>query len=162
MNDEIFNDLAIEQLVKAEFGLQVDVKQVIVREIPISHTAIATVFLTPKHQLFGLLQAKAPMALGDVRKMCKRMGLIIEAYLPPHHNGDYFDAISREKFRAVFPSRHNVDESELRFYKLLAPYNPALVKIDAIDGGVIKQFDSHDSSQWRTAAKFTYKQIVTQ
>ncbi len=162
MNDDIYDDLAIEQIVKSEFGLQLEVKQVIAREIPVSHTATATVLLTPKHQLYVMVRAQAGQTLGDVRKIVKKMGLNAEAYVPPHHNGDYFNDIAQEKFRQVFPGRHSIDENELRYYRLLAPYNPALVKIDAIPEGVIRQFDAHDSSQWRVATRFAYKQIVAQ
>lgn len=160
MHDEITDDLAIEALVKEQFGLQLEVKQMVVREIPVSHTAVASVFLTPKHQLFTLIRAHAPQTYGDVRKIAKKMGLEVEAYLPPGHDDTYFNQIAREKFRQVFPGRHDVGDDELHYYRTLVPYNPALLKIDAIQGGSIKQFDSHDSSEWRTAAKFAYKQIT--
>ncbi len=161
MDDAIYDDLAIEAIVKNQFGVQLDIKQVIAREIPTSHTATATVFLTPKHQLYALVRARANLTLGDVRKMAKKMGLEVEAYLPPHYNGDYFNDIARVKFSSVFPGRHAVDESDLNYYKLLAPYNPALLRIRNVTDGIIRQFDSHDSSQWRVAAKFAYKQIST-
>lgn len=159
MLDEAMNDIALEEIVKKWFGLKTDVRQVVVRGVPVSHTAEATVFLTPKHQLFALVQAKSPLTLGDVRKIVKKMGLEAEGYLPPVHDKDYFNTIARAKFRQVFPGRHDIDESELRYYRLLAPYNPALVRIASVDGGVIRQFDSQDSSSWRVAVRFSYKQI---
>lgn len=161
MIDAITNDIAIEEIVRTQFGLQVEVKQVIAREIPVSHTAAATVFLTPKHQLFALIQAQSGFTLGDAQQIGRKMGLEVDSYLPPQHNANYFDDVARQNFRKVFPGRHDVADSELRFYRLLAPYNPALLKIKAINDGVIRQFDSHDSSQWRVAAKFAYKQIQT-
>ena len=51
MNDEIYDDMAIERTAKEKFGLIVDIDQVIVRAIPVSHTGEATVFLTKKKQL---------------------------------------------------------------------------------------------------------------
>ncbi len=161
MLDALTNDIAIEEIVKNHFGLQVDVKQVVAREIPVSHTATATVFLTPKHQLFALIQAHSALTLGDVQKMARKMGLSVENYLPPRHDTEYFNESARAKFRSIFPGRHDVADNELRFYRLLAPYNPALLKIDSIRDGVIRQFDSHDSSEWRISAKFAYKQIQT-
>lgn len=161
MRDEITDDIAVEELVKTQFGLQIEVKQMIVREIPISHTAVASVFLTPKHQVFALIRAHAPMTFGDVRKLIKRMNLEAEEFLAPGHDASYFNRVAREKFRQVFPGRHDIADDELHYYRTLVPYNPALVKIDSIIGGVIKQFDSHDSSEWRVAAKFAYKQITT-
>ena len=159
MLDTVTDDIALEEIVKSQFGLQVEIKQVIAREIPVSHTAVATVFLTPKHQLFSLIQAQSGQTLGDARAIARKMGLEVETYLPPNHNADYFNDIARSNFRKVFPGRHDIDDSELRFYRLLAPYNPALLRIKAVNDGVIRQFDSHDSSQWRAAAKFAYKQI---
>ena len=160
MNDEITDDIAVEELVKSHFGLQVDVKQMVVRNIPVSHTAVANVFLTPKHQLFALIKAHAPLTFGDVKRMAKHMGLNIEAYCAPGHDDAYFNKIAREKFRQVFPGRHDISENELHYYRTLVPYNPALLKVSGINGGVIKQFDSHDSSEWRVAARFAYKQIT--
>lgn len=161
MNDEITDDIAIEELVKSNFGLQVDVKQMIARNVPVSHTATASVFLTPKHQVFAVIRAKSVMTFGDVRKIGKNMGLEVDVYCPPGHDDEYFNKIAREKFRQTFPGRHDINDDELRYYRTLVPYNPALLRIGAINGGVIKQFDSHDSSQWRVTAKFAYKQITT-
>lgn len=161
MNDEIASDIAIEELIKSQFGLQVDIKQMVARDIPVSHTATANVFMTPKHQVFALIQARSPLTLGEVRKMAKKMNLEVETYLAPGHDEGYFNRIAREKFRQVFPGRHSIDDNELHYYRTLVPYNPALLRVGAINGGVIKQFDSHDSSEWRVAVKFAYKQITT-
>lgn len=161
MNPDIYDDLALEQIAHEQFGVQLDIKQVIARGVPTSHTTTATVFLTTKHQLFAYIAGRAPLNLGDIRKMVKRMGMIAEAYLPPHHEPRYFERHAEAKFRDVFPGRTVVNEQDLHFYRLLAPYNPALVRIAGIDGGVIKQFDASDSSNWRVAAKFAYKRINT-
>ena len=74
MNDAIYDDIALEQLAKEHFGQAVDIKQVIARDIPTSHTTKASVFLTAKNQLYVLITGRAPLTLGDVRKMVKRMG----------------------------------------------------------------------------------------
>lgn len=110
MNDEITGDIAIEELVKSQFGLQVEVKQMVVRGIPVSHTAVASVFMTPKHQVFALLQARSPLTLGEVRKIAKKMNLEVETFLAPGHDDEYFNRIAREKFRQVFPGRHDISK----------------------------------------------------
>lgn len=161
MLDRAMGDIAIEEVANRQFGLDIEVRQVVAREIPVSHTATATVFLTPKKQLFALINAKSALTLGDVRKLIKKMGLEAEGYLPPVQDKDYFNTVASDKFRSVFPGRHHVDEAELRYYRLLAPYNPALVRIRAVTDGVVRQFDSQDSSGWRTAVKFAYRQIPT-
>ena len=48
MNDEIYDDIALEQIAKSKFGLKVEIDKVIVRQVPVSHVAEATVFLTTK------------------------------------------------------------------------------------------------------------------
>jgi len=161
MNPAIYDDLALEEIAHAQFGVQLDIKQVLVRDIPTSHTTKATVFLTAKRQVYAYIHGRAPLTLGDVRKMIKRMGMIAEAYLPPHRNSQYFESHAEQKFRDVFPGRMVVSDQDLHFYRLLSPYNPALVLIAEVDGGVIKQFDASDSSNWRMAAKFAYKRIKT-
>lgn len=159
MNSEIYDDIAIEETAREQFGKQLDIKQVIARDVPTSHTTTASVFLTTKGQLFALVSGRAPLTLGDVRKIIRRMGMTADAYLPPKHEPHYFDKVAEEKFRDVFPGRTSVSDQDLLFYRLLAPYNPALVRIAAINDGVIRQFDSADSSNWRVAAKFAYKRI---
>ena len=159
MINEITDNIAVEELVKAQFGLQVDVKQMIAQDIPVSHTAVATVFLTPKHQVFALIRAQSPLTYGEVKKMAKKMGLEVSEVVPPGHDTQYFRKLASEKFREVFPGRTQVSDDDLRYYTTLVPYNPALLRVESIAGGVIKQFDSHDSSEWRVAARFAYKQI---
>lgn len=159
MNDDIYDDIAIEGIVRDEFGKSIDIKQVVAREIPTSHTTKASVFLTTKNQLYVLINGRSPLTLGDVRKLIKRMGLVAEAYVPPKHYPNYFEAVAERKFKEVFPGRSVANDGDLRFYRLLAPYNPALVLIAEVSEGVIKQFDASDSSDWRTAAKLTYRRI---
>ena len=161
MLDNAVNDMAVEELIKAQFGLQLEVKQMIVRSVPVSRVATASVFLTPKRQVFALIQAQSAMTLGDTASIAKKMGLSVDQFLPPQHDETYFSGIARDKFREVFPGRRDISDVELRYYRTLVPYNPALLRVGAIEGGVIKQFDPHDTSGWRLAAKFSYKQIST-
>lgn len=161
MNADIYDDMAIEAIAYEHFGKRFDIEKVVVRSIPTTHTTVASVFLTSKNQLYALVHGKAPLTLGDVRKIVKRMGLEAEAYLPPAHHPTYFDDIAVEKFKFVYPGRHDISDTDLRYYRLSAPYNPALVLISGVVDGTIRQFDSSDSSNWRVAAKFQYKRIKT-
>lgn len=162
MNDEIFDDMALEEVAKDKFGVSFDIAKVVARNIPTSHTTKASVFLTTKNQLFALIHGRAVLTLGDIRKMVKRMGLTAEAYLPPGHHPSYFNDIAVEKFKTVYPGRRDISDADLRYYRLSSPYNPALVLINSVDDGSIKQFDASDTSNWRTAAKFQYKKIRTE
>src|SRR5690606_31158218 len=161
MNGEIYDDLALEQIVKERFGLDVDISQVIARQIPVSRTAQATVFLTSKKQLFAYVSGPSKLLLGDIKKIITRMGLKAELYLPPKGQPDYFDYIGEQKFKEVFPGRTNVTSNDLIFYRTLAPYNPALVQISEVKSGEILKYDTDAATGWRLAAKFTYRRIKT-
>jgi len=161
MSDEIYDDLALERIAKDRFGLPLDIDKVIVRQVPVSHVAEATVFLTKKKQLFVYVDARSKLVLSDVKKIVTRMGLRAELFLPPRGEVDYFDEIGRQKFREVFPGRGHITAQDLVFYRTLAPYNPALVQIHEVVGGEIRQFDTDSSSGWRTATKFAYRRIKT-
>ncbi len=159
--NEIIDDMAIENIAREQFGIEVDIAQVIVRQIPVSHTSEATVFLTNRKQLFAYISGKQKLLLSDVKKIITRMGLRSELFLPPKGQSDYFDQIGREKFSAVFPGRTHISADDLIFYRTLAAYNPALVQIQEIKSGEIKQFDTDARSEWRPAAKFAYRRIKT-
>jgi hypothetical protein len=161
MNDAIFDDIDIEHVAKSKFGLAVDIKQVIARNVPVSHTTEATVFLTTKNQLFTLVSGKSRLLLGDVRKIIIRMGMKAELFLPPKGEPDYFNRIGREKFKEVFPGRGVLSSDDIAFYKTLAPYNPAMVQISEIKQGVIRKFDPDSTNDWRIAAEFSYRRIKT-
>src|SRR5687767_7299557 len=105
MNDEIYGDATLERLVKDKFGLDIDISQVIVRHIEVSRTTTATVFLTKKKQLLVYIEGHSRLLLSDIKKIITRMGLKAELFFPPKGQPDYFDAVGREKFRAVFPGR---------------------------------------------------------
>jgi hypothetical protein len=161
MNDEIYDDMALERIAKERFGLDIDISQVIVREADVSRSAVATVFLTKKKQLFVYVHGQSRLLLSDVKKIVARMGLKAELYLPPKGQPDYFDAIGREKFREVFPGRGHITHEDIVFYRTLAPYNPALVMIGEVKNGEIYQYDSDTRGDWRLAAKFAYRRIKT-
>ncbi|HEX8390191.1 MAG TPA: hypothetical protein VF597_02115 [Candidatus Saccharimonadales bacterium] len=157
MDPAIFDDMALEAIALEQFGKRLDIQAVIVRNVPTSHTSVGSVFLTGKNVMYALIHGKAALTLGDVRTMIRRMGLEAEAYLPPAHRPKYFDEIATDKFKNVFPGRLHPTDSDLRFYRLSVPYNPALVLISSIPEATIRQFDSSDSTSWRVAAKYAYR-----
>lgn len=161
MNESIYDDLALEQIAKKQFGLNIDIDQVIVRQVPVSRTAVATVFLTSKKQLYAYVSAQSNLTLGDVKKILVRMGLKAELFVPPKGRPNYFDDIGREHVKAVFPGRSHITPNDLIYYRTLAPYNPALVQIHEIPDGHIRQFDTDAHDNWRVAAKFAYRRIKT-
>lgn len=161
MNDEIYDDIAIERIAKSEFGMDVDISQVIVRQVEVSRTATATVFLTKKKQLLVYVSGHQKLLFSDVKKIVARMGLKAEMFFPPKGQPDYFDRVGREKFKAVFPGRGHVSDADIVFYRTLAPYNPAMALISEVKDGHIYQYDSDTRGGWRVAAKFAYRRIKT-
>lgn len=161
MNDDIFDDFALERIAKERFGMHVDIQKVIVRQVPLSHTAEATLFLTTKKQLFVYISAHSKLLLGDVMKLVSRMGLRAELYLPPKGHPNYFDEVGQAKFREVFPGRSHINDEDIHFYRTLALYNPALIQILEVKNGEVYQFDSDATDKWRLATKFAYRRIKT-
>lgn len=158
---DIYDDMALEEIAKKQFGLGLDITTVIVREIPVSRTATATVFMTKKKQLYLYVRAQSKLTLGDVKKIMSRMGLKPEVFMPPKGQPNYFDDIGREHVRAVFPGKTTITPTDLIYYRTLAPYNPALVQIQEITDGEIRQFDTDTHGEWRAVAKFAYRRIKT-
>lgn len=161
MNDDIYDDLALERSAKEQFGFVFEVSKVIARNVDVSRSAKATVFLTKKKQLLCYIHGPTKLLFSDVKKIVARMGFKAELYIPPKGRPDYFDEVGREKFRDVFPGRHDVSDDDIVFYRTLAPYSPALIMISEIKDGHIYQADSDARSGWRVAAKFAYRRIKT-
>lgn len=161
MNSDIYDDVVLEEIAKDQFGVSFDIEKVYVRNVPAGRSANASVFLTTKNKLYAIVSGSAPLTLGDVRKIIIRMGLKATAYCSPRGQTDYFDSIALGKFKSVYPGRHDISDADLRFYRLMVPYNPALISISEITLGVINQFDPNAETGWRPSAKAQYRQIKT-
>lgn len=159
MNDNVYDDMALEQIAKAKFGVPFEIDHVIVRSVPVGRVAQATLFLTTKKQLYLYVTGTSKLLLSDIKKIVSRMGLVAGTYMPPKGQPNYFDDIGKAKFKDVFPGRHNPSSSDLIYYRTLAPYNPALVQISEVKTGEVMQFDTDARGQWRVAAKFAYRRI---
>lgn len=161
MNDQMYDDVALERLIKEKFGVGAEVESVIARHIPVGRSTEATLFLTNKKQLFLFIDGQAKLLLSDVKKIVSRVGLNAELYLPPKGQPQYFDEVGRRKFQEIFPGRKHVNEEDIAFYKTLTPYKPALVLIREVKNGVIYQYDSDSTGSWRPNTKFSYRRIMT-
>ena len=161
MTDNMYEELALERLIKEKFGLNLDIYQPIVFKVPISRTGSATLFLTAKKQLYLCIDGQSKFLFGDIKKIVARMGLKADIYFPPKGRPNYFDEVGKAKFHDVFPGRSNVSDEDILFYKTLAPYNPALILITEIKDGHVYQFDSDTNEGWRVATKFAYRRIRT-
>lgn len=157
----MYDDLATEELIKQHFGMRMEIKQVLVRNAPVSHTSEATVLLSTKNQLYALIKGQSRLNLGDVKKMVSRMGLKAELFIPPKGQPDYFHKVAREHFHKVFPGRSHISGEDLAYYQTLAIYQPALVQISEVSTGKIYQFDTDSASSWRPVTAFSYRRIRT-
>lgn len=161
MNDQVYEDFAVEKAIKAHFGVVVDIDAVIGRRFPVSRTAEASLLLTKKKQLFLYVTSQSKLLLSDVQKIVSRVGLKAELYVPPKGRPRYFDEIGTEKFREIFPGRSQINPADIAFYRTLTPYSPALILISEVKLGHLYQYDSDSSGEWRPYAKFTYRRIKT-
>lgn len=161
MNEQVYDDFALEKAAKAQFGIIVDIDAVIARNIPVSRTAQATLFLANKKQLFLYINSQSKLLLSDVQKIVSRVGLKAELYMPPKGRPHYFDEVGTQKFREIFPGRGNINPQDIAFYRTLTPYSPALILISEVKNGIIYQYDSDTSTGWRQATKFAYRRIKT-
>lgn len=161
MISRVYDQLALESSLKDSFGVDIEVAQPIVYRVPVSHTAEATVFLTTKKQLFLYIHNPSKLLMSDIKKIVSKMGIKADLYVPPKGRPNYFEEIATSKFHEVFPGRKHVSDEDLIYYRTLVPYNPALVLIREIINGDIYQFDSDAATNWRVAAKFTYRRIRT-
>lgn len=161
MNDQIYDDVALERQIKSLFGVDGEVDSVIARRIPVGRSVEATLFLTSKKQLFLYVHGESRLLLSDVKKIVSRVGLLAELYVPPKGRPQYFEEIGTTKFQEIFPGRRVAQESDIAFYKTLAPYSPALVLIREVKNGTIYQYDSDARGGWRPHAKFSYRRIKT-
>lgn len=161
MNEQVYDDLALEKIAKSQFGVDMDIDVVIARRFPVSRTAEATLLLTKKKQLFLYVNSQSKLLLSDVQKIVSRVGLVAEMYIPPKGRPHYFDEVGTEKFREIFPGRGHINAQDILFYRTLAPYTPALVLISEVKSGMIYQYDSDNTGGWRQHTKFTYRRIKT-
>ncbi|NTW62443.1 hypothetical protein HGB25_03510 [Candidatus Saccharibacteria bacterium] len=161
MSDKMYDEIAVERVIKEYFGVDNEIQQIILNHAPVGRTSNATLFLTNKKQLFLFITGQSKLLLGDVRKVIARMGLKADIYFPPKGRRNYFDEVGRDKFHEVFPGRKNINDDDIRFYRTLAPYNPALVLISDVTDGHVYQYDEDSNTKWRVGAKFAYRRIKT-
>lgn len=161
MNDQVYEDLALEKNIKERFGVAVEVDSVISRRFPVSRTGEATLFLTKKKQLFLYVTSQSKLLLSDIQKIVARAGLKADMYLPPKGRPHYFDEIGTQKFRDIFPGRGHINAQDIAFYRTLTPYTPALILISEVKNGIVYQYDSDSTGGWRQTTRFTYRRIKT-
>ncbi|HSE29750.1 MAG TPA: hypothetical protein VLA77_04165 [Candidatus Saccharimonadales bacterium] len=156
MNQELLDEITIERQCRKYFDVELEVKELIARAIPTSATSKGTIFKAGG-QVYLFMTSQGIQLLDDVRKIVQRMGCEAAEFLPLHGEAEYFDRIAREKFKAMFPGKPIVSDDDLRYYRNLTPYNPALVRISKIRGE-LRGFDAR-SHVWRKVKDYSYSKI---
>jgi hypothetical protein len=161
MDSGLYDDLALEEGVKEYFKLSLAIKDILLRDIPVSHTMTATVFLSDKNQLYVYIDGKSRTKLADIKKIVARMGVKPLTYIPPRGDKDYFMRIAKVHFNNTFPGRRHISDHDLDYYKTLCSYSPALVQVEEVIKGMINQYDTDSPTQWRPALRYSYRRIMT-
>lgn len=161
MNDQMYDDVALERQITAEFGVETEIEAMIARRIPVGRNADASLFLTSKKQLYLYIHGESRFLLSDIQKIVSRVGLNADLFIPPKGRPQYFDEIGTAKFIEIFPGRKVTNPQDIAFYRTLAPYSPALVLIRDVKNGIIYQYDSDARGGWRPHVKFSYRRIKT-
>lgn len=159
MSDEIFGDFAIEKACQERFGVSFDIAEMVVRGVQAGTASQASVFKTTNGQMWLYVSSQSPLLLDDVQKIVTRMNLEADNYIPPHGETDYFNRIGRDKFKVMFPGKPIVSDDDLRYYKKLAPYNPALVRLNKIKGEI--RAYTPQNKGWHKVKEYSFSRIKT-
>ncbi len=160
-NEEIIDELALESAAKHKFGVAIEINKIIARNFPVGASTYATLFLSKKNHLYCYIYGSARHKLGEISKICNRIGIKPEIYFPPNAQVDYFNRLALEKFNLVFPGFKHPTDNDLRYYRTLVPYSPALIKVGEIKNGVIYCADSDAKNGWRPFKRLSYSHIYT-
>jgi hypothetical protein len=154
MNDDIYDDIAIERACEAHFGLTLSISEVIVRGVSVGVAPQATLFRTGQNAHYLYITSPSMMVLGDVIQIVQRMGMSAEKYLAPHGDDEYFHRIGVTKFKQLFPGKYITGPEDTRYYESLAKYNPALVRISRVKGEILGYVIA--ARQWRRVRDYSY------
>lgn len=144
----------VEKICQDCFDVNLQVKNLILDDAPTSKGSHTTVFRTDHGTIYALCIADDPLVLADVKNIVKSMGMHAEAYLPPNADKNYFLHFGQKSFQSVFPGRKVETDQDVSYYKTLAPYSPALIRIAKVDGE-IRRYDNI-WQQWQSALEFSY------
>lgn len=141
----------IEQYCYENFSVNIRIKNIVARKLLISKDTYLIIFFSEKGSLYGLLTSQNNLDLIDIQKMIKASGIEANYFLPPKGDVNYFTNFGKKKYQIHFPAKTEINDQDIEFYQTLAPYNPALFKInkisrnikyrDQLSGRLDKEFD---------------------
>jgi hypothetical protein len=139
---------------KDYFGVDLRIKYIILNDAPTSKNSHTTVFRTDHDAIYALCSSDSPLILADIKTIIRLMGMKAELFLPPYADSSYFFNFGQKAFLDIFPGRKAGSDQELSYYKTLAPYSPALVRISEVNGE-IRRYDKI-WQEWQSAIRFSY------
>lgn len=155
-NEKLAQSDDLADKILAEFSLDLMIERLVLYQMPLSRSAQASLFFNHKNQLFAYISSPARQSLADVKKLLYRAGLVACDFLPPAGQADYFSNVAIEHFKQTYPGRRVQSGEDLRYFKTLAPYNPALVQIKTLRDGCVYGFDPDAKGSWRVFGKLSY------
>ena len=150
----VLNLSQIEKFCFNYFTVSLQINRVLINSMPTSHNSFTTVFTTNNHAVYALCLSDELLELADIKNIIKHAGMKAESYLPPYADENYFLRYGKNIFLSVFPGRKTCTPQETTFYQTLAPYNPALVKIEKVNGE-LRQYNIF-CEKWQKALEFSY------
>lgn len=160
MDSDFFTDLAISETIREQFAKKFEITRMIVRDIQVGSVAHASVFRVKGGNVYTLVRSKTELTLGDIIKMLRNMGVEADDFAPPSGVETYFDDKALERFKEVFPGRRIVNDSEdLRYYRKLIPYTPALARVAQIRGE-LREYEP-ETRRWKIVKRLSYTRITT-
>lgn len=145
----------IEAYCRNYFAQSITVSRILAENIDCNHDRFANIFYDIDGQLYAIIFSNNTMSLGDVRKIVSAIGMNAEGYFTPTGNRQYFYNYAKDVFQMVYPNRTSMTTEDLSYYQTLAPYNPALVKVKAVNGE-LRSYKT-TAGQWIKIADFTYQ-----
>lgn len=147
----------LEKLCRVIFKLNLRIDKLIADKLPIGKDSFASVFITDHNNVYVFCHGYEILKFADIKDIINLMGMEAEAYLPPHADKNYFVDFGYKEFQKYYPGRRNVDIKETAFYQTLAPYSPALVRINKING-TINQYNPA-TKKWQNAIGYSYLRL---
>lgn len=138
-------------------GLKID--NFLCDDIETGDDSYAILFRSGK-DVYALLvnRSEAPQTLGDVQDILKGMGLSATIFYPPYADERYFYRQAVAKLEETYPARRQWSLDDVHQYTRYAVYDRALVKIGAVNDGMIRRFNRLDRS-WQDAFRYSFRKV---
>ena len=159
---DLFNSNAskiaqLEKFCRDYFRVNLQIQDIILHEIPSSQSSRTTIFKVGRNTIYALCVSDNPIILADVKNIIKSMGMKADKFLPPNADENYFARFGQKSFQSVFPGHKPVNASETTYYQTLAPYSPALIRINKVNGE-IRQYNKN-WQKWQKTLEFSYTRM---